>query len=230
MKKFIAQLVLFSFLLVTAADAGMVIGSGAVGGATLIFSENAEGTGTPSGWTNTSTPDWDYTGVVLAGAQSVQAADGERVHFDSGAAYGEVWLRFKFRIESGGDTGYRVFSFRNQTGDSEIAYFEIAAGGEARVVSGSGSASTVTSLTTSCGLSTCNVWLRYKKGTGANAEMSVAFSTTCTQPTSGDDFASLVNGSSTGDINRFQFRTGPGGTSVFLFDDLNADDAALGDC
>lgn len=232
MKKLIAGLTLFFALAASVmVDAGMVIGSGAGGGgATLIFEEEAEGAGTPAGWTNTGTPDWDYTGVVLAGAQSVQAADGERVGFDSGSAYSEVFLRFRFRIESGGDTGYRVFSFRNQSGDSEIAYMEVAAGGEARVVSGGASATTADLLTTPCGPASCVFWVRYKAGTGSNAEMSVGFSEDCTEPTSGARFAALTTGTSTASINRFQFRAGPGGTSVFLFDSLAADDAALGDC
>lgn len=53
-----------------------VVQPAAVAGPTWIINEDAEGTGTPSGWTDGNTPDWDYTTTVLAGSQSLFLSSG----------------------------------------------------------------------------------------------------------------------------------------------------------
>jgi len=46
------------------------------------------------------------------------------------------------------------------------------------------------------------VWATYKKGSGGNAISTVAFNTTFTRPTSGDNFAECTDGTATADMIR----------------------------
>ncbi len=198
------------------------------GGPTYIFNEDAEGTGTPSGWTNTGSPDWDEATTVLDGAQSLEmvgAATNPRAHYDSGAAYDEVWVRFKWRVSTQ-VSGFRILSLRNQSGDSEVAYLQTGGTNQLQVINGSGNCLPVSTYSAA---TTYNIWIRYKKGTGSNSEMSVGFTTGTTEPTSGNDFCSLTNGTATAQINRFQFRLNSGTSDhVAYFDRMTGDDVAIG--
>jgi hypothetical protein len=65
-----------------------------------------------------------------------------------------------------------------------------------RAVCGTANATTVATLSAG---TTYYCWAYYSKGSGANAIYKVAFSTSKTKPTSGNNFAGGSNGSSTGD-------------------------------
>lgn len=58
------------------------------------------------------------------------------------------------------------------------------------------------------------VWVHYIAGTGANSFASVAFSTTLSEPTSGNNFASFSNGSDTRPIEAIMFRGDAATTTV----------------
>ena len=204
----------------------------AAGGApSFIFDENCEGTGTPSGWTDTGAPDWDSTTVILAGSESVEmigAATPPRVHYDFTPAVDTIYVRFRMHRTAG--TGYRVLSLRNQTGDTEPAFVNIAASpsGGFTIQHGTSAATTVNGSSIGTDY---NIWVRYTKSSGANdGVMTLGFSTTSTEPTSGDDFVSVTTGTQTSQINRVQFRNGSSsGSNTIFHDDMTGDDVSIGD-
>jgi hypothetical protein len=193
------------------------------GGASFLVNEDAEGTGTPSGWTDSGTIDWDYTTTVITGAQSLHLppASSNTTKY-SLSATGEVWARFKIRQDKTGSVT-RIMQFNGSS--TERMYVGIATNA-LRITHGSATATTVSTMAAN---TTYNVWVRYKKGTGADGEGTIAFSTTNTEPTTGNDFASLTTGSSTGDVDEWGpfNQDAPGGTAL-IFDDLTLDDVAIG--
>jgi hypothetical protein len=125
-----------------------------------------------------------------------------------------------------------MLSIRLQSGDAENAWFEVASGLVLKITHGSATASTVSGVSADTDY---NVWVHYKKGTGSNGEMSVGFSTGTTEPTSGDNYASLTNGTSTNQTDRWQWRNNTATTTrsyyfdSMIVDDVIVDDAAIGD-
>lgn len=67
------------------------------GGVTFLTDEGFEGTGTPSGWSAAGTPDYDFTGTVLAGSQSCEVAVGEYALIVLAGDTPELWFKGKFR-------------------------------------------------------------------------------------------------------------------------------------
>ena len=193
------------------------------GGPSYIFDEDCEGTGTPSGWTiGEGTPNWDSTATVLEGAQSLLLS-GARSNYDLGSPLDSVWIRFDYQTDTVAGP-YRVFSFRNQSGDSELCWVEITSENKLGVNDGSGTtAATADSLSTATHY---RIWARYTKGSGSDSVMEVGFSTDDTEPTSGTKFASFSNGTDTSQCNRLQFRMTSGGNGIY--DRLTAEDEDIG--
>lgn len=136
-----------------------------------------------------------------------------------------MWVRFKFRITATA-AEIRILSFRNSSGDSELAFLNTGLSGQLTVSIGGASASTVSVLATD---TTYNVWLRFKTGSG-DAVISVGFTTSDTEPTSGNDFASVTNGTQATSCSRVQFRNAnDSGNGNFFFDSMTGDDAQIGD-
>lgn len=73
-----------------------------------------------------------------------------------------------------------------------------------------------------------HIWCHYIKGTGANAVATVGFSTDGTKPTSGNKFASSVNGTATADADRVQIGSGVSTTHTYVWDKIRIDDVSIG--
>ena len=204
--------------------------AGGGGAPSLILDEQFDGTGAPSGWSAINTVDWDYTTspAPLEGTQSVYIdgqSGGARAQHDFGSDYDTVSVQFIFRCSGAATTGtVRLFSFRNQTGDSELAWLNMV-NGAILVQHGTQSQTTVGVMSLD---TTYYVRATYTKSTSSNGILKVGFSTTTTIPTSGDDYQEVTNGSATSQCNRIQLRNGHTGSgNYFMFDDCSADDTEL---
>lgn len=183
-----AQAPLDSLLLLTP------IASGGGGGFTgNLVDENCEGTGTPSGWTDSSSPNWDYTTTVLQGSQSLLCNSSSTYYTHSAQTTVEYYSLIRFLALPGSVSS--VFSSRTSAGGS-LAIFRVSNTGAVTVfANGSDSTACVNTMTTGV---TYHVWLRYVSG----GTCSVEFSTDGVRSGSGDGYTSKTGG--TGNAERYQ--------------------------
>lgn len=193
------------------------------GGATYLVEEDCEGTGTPASWTDSGTTiDWDFTGTVLAGAQSVQlSSQNARILSPTFAAQANLRGYFLYRADTLLAASVTICAF---IGPGVSA--EVRTDGTLRI---GGSVNSPTTVATMVADTTYHVWVQYIKGTGANAVYSVAFSTTGTKPTSGDNFTSATTGTETTDCTALRLHCESSLTATVIFDKIRADDADIGD-
>jgi hypothetical protein len=195
-----------------------------VAGATYLVNEDCEGTGTPGGWTNVNTVDWDEGTVVLDGTQSLEilgsATPNQTYH--TFAAQPELWIRFKWRASSVSFT--RSFLYLNSDGSTSKANVVNASTGM-RIYQGSVLATTVALPAAN---TTYNVWIHYRASTGVNDGFaSISFSTSDTEPTSGDNYAEVTTGTSTATVSEIRPLVSAASMNVF-FDRITVDDVAIG--
>ncbi len=71
-----------------------------------LIDENFEGTGAPSGWTSSGSPDWDSTIFTMGGSQNLYFnATAGYADYDLGTDYSDIWVRFMFTPEISDGTG-----------------------------------------------------------------------------------------------------------------------------
>lgn len=189
--------------------------AGSSGGTGDILTETFEGSN--SGYDNTGWSNFvgsaginpDYTGVVLAGSQSlrINATTTDQSIIKTISDPNECWIYFQYRpVTSSGGVATRGIL----TGFNGSIKFSIAVASGGLLVVSHNAASATTSAGMSVG-TTYNIWAYYLKGTGANGVASVAFSSTTTRPTSGTAFASLTNGDSTTALHELVFASDDSG-------------------
>lgn len=160
----------------------------AASGVTFLVNEGFEGTGAPANWDaypGAGSADFDYTTIVLQGAQSMMAGDGAS---DKSWRYGnttplnnaELWGRMLVQFDS--SPGKTFLLLRNSSG-AQIAQLYLQVGGTILVDAGGGGFPGTTDAVAIN--TTVYVWWHYNKGTGANATMEVWWSLTSTKPASG---------------------------------------------
>ncbi len=183
------------------------------GGITYIVEENFEGTGTPAGWFNSGGNfDQSTSGLSLEASEALALTGGAaQSNTPTGIAQGEVWVRYRVRfIEDG--AGALLYFYDSGFGQRGLVYRQT--GGALTVDSGGGSDTTVatTSINT-----TYWIWVHYKKGTGANGEMDVWFSSTSTKPADGSDNHATITGSTaTADIDFLAFINTSGNVEHYI--------------
>lgn len=202
--------------------------------ASYLIKQDFEGTGYDNGetWTEagTATPDEDYTGVALAGSQSLRvvttsATSRSSVSF---SAAGTVEVYFLFRpVVASAEAGLTIVQLRSADDAAEAIRLRWLSSGRLDVRAGGGTvASPVTVLSVD---TTYHVWVRFVVGTGANAVATVAFSTTGTRPSSGNEFAQTSNGTATANAGILRLGTITTTTVEMIFDKVRVDDATIGD-
>jgi hypothetical protein len=186
-------------------------------GPSYLVSEDCEGTGTPSGWTDTGTPiDWDFSD----GTQWLRINDDTaRSQSPTFAATTDFWGYVKFKVVSADFNAICLFL---EGPDIEIQLFE---DNTMRV---SGSVNSFPTVALVPNNTEIEIWVHYVAGSGANASCSVAFSTDGSKPTSGDNFTQFTTGSETTGVTNFECRNEGGGVQDFRFDKIRADDANIG--
>lgn len=154
-------------------------------GITYLLNEDFEGSGTPSGWSVGGSTDPDYTGIVLAGSQSLRygnSASDYANYTSFPSEYAELWGKFMFRRPSSMPASFaRLIEFVDISFNS---LFKIILGSGGELVMDSGSIYDATTDTMSAD-TTYYIWWHYKKGTGSNAAAELWFDTANTRPTTG---------------------------------------------
>lgn len=160
------------------------------GGVTYLYQTDFPGTSLPAGWVSDPT-------VTVAAALLTCANDGAQAYADSlFAAQTEVYIYFKILINSAAGGPPRIFGLYD-AGFSNIQIYVDLTSNKFNVYDTTGlKATTVSTWTTGV---TYNVWIHFKTGSGAGVT-SVAFSTSTTEPTSGNDFAGATNSTSTASV------------------------------
>lgn len=210
--------------------------------ATYLVNQRFEGTdnngydNSETWTTSTGSPNPDYNTTVLdpAGSHSLFLnANGNNVrvrHDFTGAdtLYGYLmWRRVAGSVPAGDRT---LLELTINGGTTRCFALNFTAGGALKIVDLSGGVTGTTVSTMSLD-TTYHVWWSYTKGTSMNAYASCAFSTTGTQPTSGNNFADWPssNGTSTAQGGRVWLgHSGTNANADMIFDKVLIDDAVIG--
>lgn len=182
-------------------------------GVTYLVEENCEGTGTPAGWTDSGTVNWDdTTAPVLQGSQQL-SLDGTSLTSYSRTDFAnqtELWVYFLVRWSAlSSSTGKRIVLIRPNGGGSDQCTLDLNGGpGIIRVFNGTVSQEAVTTVSTA---TKYHFWVHWKN----DGVASVGFSTTGTRPTTGNNFASVTGGDGTGNGGRLFVMEEGGNAAVF---------------
>ena len=184
-----------------------VIGSAGAASTTYINSENFEGTGRPTNWTDVGTPDYDAStsGLSLEASQCLKcfgytnaALTGAKYSGFSYTAGATLECYFLLRIARLlSSTGTRNIFLFSTTGSTRGTITLRMTGGNHNLRAQASGGSTADCVTTVAADTTYHVWVTYKAGSGANAITTVAFSTDGVRPTNGNNFASSSDGTGT---------------------------------
>ena len=162
-------------------------------------------------WTESGTPDEDYTVSPIVGAQSLLldpktnlADQATMTNYSQITAGNTVNVKFRMFCPYVPTTGAEVKPLLRFTStspsDRAVLSFKYSNGAKLNILAlggtGAAAASAISANTS------YYVWVTYKKGTGSNAVATVAFNTTHTRPTSGDNYAESTNGTTTADAQR----------------------------
>jgi hypothetical protein len=221
----IKLLALLALLLPLNADVVVIIQP--AGPPTYLVSEDFEGTGTPAGWTDDTTSggtiDHDYatSPAPLVGSQSVQIDATTTGHINTSktfAAQSTVECYVQIYMDNAGVGGVtstaRLVGFWGSSGATEVGTLRYDSSNlRFNIICGS----TVVSGTIGSHYDTLyHVWLRYVKGTGANATLEAYISTTGTKP--GSPTISTSAGTSTVDADQLRVITGGRNHDPVIYD------------
>jgi hypothetical protein len=193
-----------------------------------LVRQTCEGSGYDNGetWNETTgggTINEDETGTVLQGSQSLLMEYGSTdcIDYVTHASVDQVWCRLMVRWAEWPASTRTFLYVRNNATSLGRVYIDTAR--TLHVYNGGSVATTVATLSLA---TTYYIWVRCKPGSGSNAELTVAFATTLSEPAVGDYFASVSDGTSTAQANRLELILEDDGT--VRFDEILVDDTAVG--
>ncbi len=173
---------------------GAAVGGGG-GGLTYLINENCELSGTPSGWTDIATIDWDNVSSPLSGSESMVAADGNVSSYDLGSTYNYAHGKIEVRFNSG-QSGTQFITARNAANNATIFYITVSAT-DISLVDASGTGVAATTLGNITTATKYFIWYDFAIGTGANGTGTLDVSTTDSRPTGGGGHATYTDGTGT---------------------------------
>lgn len=184
--------------------------------------ETFEGTGyVKAVWTETGTPNEDYTTSPLVGSQSLSVAFSDVVQSSNLGTFTQAKLVVKFPSLTQTGVSY-FFGFRDSTASTTVVSIAVDADDKIQLAHGSYNA-------LSAGTISANqqyvIWLDYAKGTGSNGIASVYVAADTgndgieTKP--GSAFVSLSSGTSTADAATFRIlHAGQSTGASIIFDNV----------
>lgn len=134
---------------------------------------------------------------VIEGLQSlaIENSPSEQINSAFPAAYDEVWYYCMVKIA---DVGHSPVFIADKQAFTIEARFNAGAPRQFELITPDGTARPVTQYAAN---TVYHVWLHYRKGTGANSFASLGFSTTGIEPTSGNQYVEIINGTSTSTLS-----------------------------
>jgi hypothetical protein len=202
------------------------IGATRSSGSTRLVAEDCESGVTPAGWTNNSTPTWNYTTAPapLRGTYSLflpSASQWTRVSFTGQST---VYFRLTFNMQGALTNFPYICSLRDSAGATQVAIRALSTGG-IRVYNGDGTDNGTTAGGTVVIGTTYYLWGSYTKGTGANGLCSLWISTTDTKP--GSTVFSTSSHKGTADVARLYIEN-LANLATCVYDDMIVDTAPIG--
>ncbi len=179
------------------------------GGVTYLINEGFESGSQPAGWSSNNSmnvpPDWGNTTSPspLAGSKSLYLTGGDSEALVSFTAGSPMELYCLFRLDTLNSGTTFPFGFVTSGAANNLAFIGVTTSGTLSIYFNS--VHTGESVGTIAVNTTYHLWLRYVKGTGANAFASVEFSTNGTRSGSGNNYLSASNGDSTADAGFVNF-------------------------
>lgn len=172
-------------------------------------------------WTSDNTPDFDYTGTILQGTESLQMDTSDRTRA-SFTGTGEVWAAIIYRPTANATTSRPILSLWD-SGNNGLASAHHRSGtpGSLAIYSGGTLDITDVSLTLD---TTIYIKLWYKKGTGANSEAKIYTSADGSSWTEKD---AISGENETGDAAKVVLGEDAAGGAAAIFDDIRVDDADI---
>jgi len=143
-------------------------------GATEAACQDMEGVGTPAGWSVVNTPDFDQdtTGLDMELTKAIRLDATDEANWTHDVNGSEVWHTFKWRVNDTLDA-QETLGIIKDTANAVACTFLARTDGTFRVTPTGGSTSSSTAETCAASNS-CFFKIRYKQGTGANAECGIS--------------------------------------------------------
>lgn len=183
----------------------------ASGGITYLFNENCESGSEPTadrwGHGGGGTVNWGQNTVKLEGNYTVSCdatTSDCQISNTLASAVGEIYVKFRWRFNQleSNDSDF----FRIQAGATVLFSANIRSTGVIRCKHGTSTSSSTAD--TYSGGTLYYVWAHYKKASvtpGGDGVGSIAISTTDSEPTTGNSYRAVSNGTATGDATNVRF-------------------------
>lgn len=189
------------------------------GGGSYLVSVDPENTGTPSGWTDTGSPDWGYSTSPIVGSYSLNLPTGTgnntRVDF---TAQSDVWAFVRMRRDSTPSTDDQNIIYLG-AGSTRLAGLTSRASYGGMFVAATAAAAAGGNTTNGVNFA---IWIHYVKNT--SVDIWIATDGTETRP--GSVYASVSGATSTQDATRL-YLSGIGGSNT-VWDKIRVSDTEIG--
>ncbi len=186
-----------------------------------LVSEDFEGTGTPSGWVESGSPDFDYAYLPVQGAQMLSCPDGSSAYKNFANSSGTCWAFARIRrLSTPTVTDFTILGLFDSSGTSLASVRTRNTSNGWRLWAGSAYVGT-----TNYGGSNVNVaiWLSYTAGTGGNAVTSIYINNSEIRPAS----PALIHTSGTRTANAERVICNASGAQI-LFDKVRVSASPIG--
>lgn len=196
----------------------------ATAGPSYLVEEDCEGTGTPAGWVDTSTPNWDNVAVVLRGTQSVALDSNNEYTTKTFTGQGTVNVFFRFQLTDMPASYVTIFKILDST-PATVLSLRVYSTGAIRIYHGTINASSGAGVIAAD--TTYYVWITYTKDPGGgNGVASVTVETSAIKGTAD---ASIANGDATTDADRIRMEKDNTDGYTHYYDQILVDDEVIGD-
>lgn len=194
---------------------------GASGGIVYLLNEDCEGTGTPSGWADNSTPDWDYatSPAPLADSQSWYGnAITKYSTFTHGSTHSHIYGKFLVYVYSTPADHETMLSLRS--GGVQQMGITFRNTGVWRVWDRTGDHAADTGAISDSTM--YYIWLEYQTGTGSDGVNKIWINTSDSKP--GSPSASVSSSDSNADVDIMRIT---GLTPGIIWDNLQLSESEI---
>lgn len=192
-------------------------------GPTYLVEEDCEGTGTPAGWTNTGTVNWDDASAPLEGSQSLSISANysySTISFATIAGKADSYIVVNVSSLPASSV---VLVYLLDGSSNIIGFVRLLSSGAVRIFHGT--ANVTTASVVSAGV-TAYIWYDFTPGTGANGVANVYVSANTTK---GSADGTVSTGTSTAGVAKMRVGKDDASGFTHTFDHIRLDDETIGD-